>query len=147
MVQRDMLKSGAIRLSSEGSAFVYERLAPGVLLVTISGYDRGGFGTATLDELSAELARFEPLRLFVDTTAVEGVTSPVREAWTLWFQVNQRRLQRVSIRVESRFVEVAVSIAKLLSRTGELIQIHASAESFDKAIAKDVPGWTRPPAT
>lgn len=144
-VRREVMKDGTVRLSAPSCAFAYRRLRPGALLVSISGHDKGDLGTAPLDEVSAEIARFGPIDLFVDTAAATGIATPVSDLWTAWFRDNKPRLKRVSVHAPSRFVRLVISVAKLFSGTGELIRIYDEAEPFDQAIAREAPGFVRPP--
>lgn len=144
-VRREVLKGGTVRLSAPTCAFVYRRLRPGALLVSISGDDKGDLGPAPLDEVSAEIARFGPIDLFVDTAEATGIATQVSDLWTAWFRDNKPRLKRVSIHAPSRFVRLVISVAKLFSGTGELIRIYEDAEPFDQAIAREAPGFVRPP--
>ena len=133
---RENLPDGSWRQKGEHVAFTYRRLAPGVLLTTIKGYDKGEFGMGALDELTNELKRFGSLHLFVDTSASTGVTTEVREAWTAWFQANQSQLQVVWVFVDSRFIEQVVSVAKFFSRTGDLMKITSDRALFDRQLER-----------
>ena len=139
MYQREIQKDGTVKLYSAGCAFLYRRLRPGVLLVTITGDDRGELGMAPLHELDAEIARGAPLSLFVDTRAARGAATSVTEDWTAWFAGNQKNLRGVSILATSKFVQLIVSIAKHLSRTGEMIRIYTEEARFEEAIARETP--------
>lgn len=134
--RRETLADGSVRLTGPSCGFLYRRLRPGLLLVNITGDDKGELGTAAIDEISAEIGRFGPLELFVDTAGASGVDTRVSELWTAWFRDNQPRLKRVSILATSRFVHLAVSIAKHFSRTGDLIRIYDDAAAFEQAIAR-----------
>lgn len=131
---REQLPDGSNRLKGDSCSFTYRRLAPGVLLTTIEGYDKGELGMATLDEMSNEIKRFGSLQLFVDTQKATGVVTEVREAWTAWFQANQASLKPVWIYVDSRFIEQVVSVAKFLSRTGELMRITSDRALFEREL-------------
>jgi hypothetical protein len=146
-MQRESLTDGSARLRGKSCAFLYTRLRPSALLVTIAGRDLGELGSAPLDEMDAEIARFgEPLELFIDTSRAEAVSEAVSEAWTAWFTSRRARLQRVEILARSRMLELTIAVSKHFSRTGELIRIHNDAARFEAAIAAAVPGWTgRPP--
>jgi hypothetical protein len=141
--EREIRKDGTISLYSAGCTFVYQRLRAGVLLVTISGDDKGEFGMAPLQEVDAEIARGGPLALFVDTRAARGAATSVTEDWTAWFAANQKNLRAVTILATSKFVHLIVSIAKHLSRTGEMIRIHTDEATFDEALAREAPAYRR----
>ncbi|MFN7134822.1 MAG: hypothetical protein ACK4N5_22270 [Myxococcales bacterium] len=122
-------------LAVEGLRFSFQRPRPGVLLVRIEGDDRDQFGPAPFDVLDAELSRHWPLELFVDTREAQGASPRVRESWTEWFSRNRHRLKRVSILASTRYMNVTIGVAKLFSRTGELIQIYSDPALFEQALA------------
>jgi hypothetical protein len=141
-VTREVLADGSVRLSAGSCNFSYQRLKPGVLLLSIIGDDRGQFGPATVDETAAEFTRTtQPLKLFVDTRRATGPTREVMETWTEWFAANRQRLDQVVILVspESKLLHLTVSIAQHLSRTGGLIRICGTPDEFLAAIGKAVP--------
>ena len=148
MIRRESLPDGTVELHSPGCTFTYRRLKPGALLVTITGDDKGDFGTAPLDELTLEITRYKMLSLYVDTRAVRGAAASVTDEWTAWFSANEKQLSRVAILATSKFVHLIVSIAKLFSRTGEMIRIYSDEQELVACIARDVPGFTKlpPPA-
>jgi hypothetical protein len=117
-------------LSSEHCTFTFERLRPGAILVRISGYDRGDFGTAPLDELVAEIGRNAPLELFIDASDARGAAWDVSMQWTSWFREYQDSLARVDILVDSKLVQQTILVAKELSRTLNLLSVYTNAETF-----------------
>lgn len=133
-VKRENLPDGSVRLSAGDCSFVYRRPKPGVLLVTITGHDKGQFGTATLDEIRAEISRERTIKLFVDTSEAFGAASSVSDAWTRFFSLNREHLSRVYILVGSKMVHLTVAISRHLSQTGNLIQIYSDPEQFANKI-------------
>ncbi|WP_437681478.1 hypothetical protein [Sorangium sp. So ce131] len=146
MIHRELLEDGSIRLAKDGCSFVFRRLRPGAVLVTIAGRDTGSLGDAPLDELQAEIARYPPIDLYVDARDATFAAESVSDAWTRFFSANRARLRRVRILVGSPFVQLVVDVAKLFSRTGELIQIESDARQFDEAVAREAPTPTRAPS-
>jgi hypothetical protein len=134
-VRREQLTDGRTRFEAGDASFVFKRLRPGVLLVTIGGNDTGQFGTHTLDEIRQEMQRHPPLELFVDARDAVGVALSVSEEWTRFFSLNRSQLSRVSVLVSSKLVSLTVAIAQHLSRTGNLIQIYSDPETFDARLA------------
>jgi hypothetical protein len=131
-IKRDILPGGDIRLSSRDCTFVYRRPRAGALLVTISGYDSGQFGTTTLDEVHAAINREGTLELFVDVREAVGAASGVSDDWTRFFSLSREKLSRVHVLVGgSKVIHLTISIARHLSRTGNLIQIYSDAELFN----------------
>ena len=136
-IKREILPGGDVRLSSGDSTFLYQRKRPGVLHVTISGYDAGQFGTATLDEILTAIAREGKLELFVDARDASGTGAGVSEDWTRFFSANREKLARVHVLVgDSKVLQLTVAIAQHLSRTGNLIQIYSDAETFSAKLNK-----------
>src|SRR5688572_2857303 len=95
-LQRTILADGRVRLVAGKAEFIFERLRPGVMLVTVSGIDKGQFGTATLDEIRLEMLRQRPVELFVDAEAAVAVSVDVSREWTQFFSLNREHLKRVS---------------------------------------------------
>ena len=129
-IERTTLPDGRWQLAADKAAFVYERLRPGVLLMTISGFDNGQFGTASLDEIRLEMLRQRPVELFVDAQQAIAVSVSVSKEWTQFFALNREQLTRVSVLVGSKAIELTVAIAQHLSQTGNLIQIYSDVELF-----------------
>jgi hypothetical protein len=134
-VLREELAGGDVRLADPVCAFRFHRLRPGALLVTISGHDRGQFGTRSLDEVRLEILRHRPLELFIDASEAVGATAQVSREWTQFFSLNREHLKRVSVLVGSKAVHLTVAIAQHLSRTGSLIQIYSDPEIFAAQLA------------
>jgi hypothetical protein len=122
-------------LSADGCCFTYSRPRPGVLVVAISGHDRGQFGTGTLDEISLALKRDRPLELFIDAREAVAAAVSVSDDWTRYFSTNRSDFTRVHVLAGSKVVQLTVAIAQHLSRTGNLIQIYSDAAIFESRLA------------
>lgn len=134
-IKREILPGGDVRLSSGDCTFVYRRPRAGALLVTISGYDGGQFGTTTLDEVHAAINREGKLELFVDAREAVGAAVGVSDDWTRFFSLSREKLSRVYVLVGgSKVMQLTISIAQHLSRTGNLIQIYSDAEMFNSKL-------------
>lgn len=127
---REAPGNGAIRLAAAECSFVFSRPRAGVLLVAITGHDRGQFGTGALDEIVGALHRERPLELFVDTRDAVGVAVNVRQDWTRFFSSNRADLSAVHVLTRSKIVHLAVAVAQLFSSTGNLIRIYSQPEAF-----------------
>lgn len=106
-----------------------------MLLVTISGDDSGQFGTSTLDEINTAIAREGRLELFVDAREALGAAVSVSEDWTKFFSDRRDKFSTVHVLVGSKVMNLTVSIAQHLSRTGNLIQIYSDPEIFEEKLA------------
>jgi hypothetical protein len=132
---REALPDGAVMLSAEGCVFTYTRPKRGVLVVAISGHDKGQFGTLTLDEISLALKRDRPLELFIDAREAVGAAVSVSDEWTRFFATNRSDFTRVHVLAGTKVVQLTVAIAQHLSRTGSLIQIYSDAGIFESRLA------------
>jgi hypothetical protein len=135
---RTELDGGGIRLSARKCTFEIRRLADRVLQVTIVGRDSGQFGSAVFDEIRRHFFTNSPLELFVDASDAHGATTEVSDAWTRFLNKEAGSLKRVTILAVSKFVHLTVSVAKLFSRTGDLIQIYSDPSLFHSAIKRAV---------
>jgi hypothetical protein len=138
---REVLTDRSVRLHSTGCSWIFERLRPAVVLVTVSGHDQGEFGTAPLDELSTALGR-RPLALFVDARATPSASTAASEPWTAWFTANRSALGRVVVLTGARALRLTLAIAGHLSRTGDLMRITDDVREFEAALAAEVPGFS-----
>lgn len=136
----DILKrispDGRTEIADDKCSFVFERFRPGVLLVTIEGMDAGQFRTAPLDEIRLELMRHAPLRVFVNAQNALGATVEVRQEWTAFFSAHRAQLKGVDVLVGSKYVQLVVGIAQLLSQTGNLIQIQSDPNFFHEKLVR-----------
>lgn len=139
--KRETLEDGSVRLSSERCSFTYHRPRPGVVFMRIVGNDKGEFGTAPMDELREDLSRYSPIELFIEMDEITGANLPVQEAWTEWFSTWRRALKSVSILTRSKYMHVSVEIAKLFSRTGELIRVYLEPQPFEEALQRAAPDF------
>lgn len=121
--------------------FTFERVHPGVMLVSIAGYDKGDFDTAPLDEIVAEMQRYAPLELFIDASRARGVAWKVSQQWTSWFRTHWDRLSRVNILVRSKYVKQTILVAKELSRTKNLLCLYSDVERFTDLLKERNPHW------
>lgn len=133
---RATLPDGTLRLSAGKCLFEFSKPGPSVLLVRISGRDVGQFGPSVFEEVRLHFSGTGALELFVDATEADGPTTEVSQAWTRFFNREAPNLKRVSILAVSKFVHLTVSIAKLFSRTGELIQVYSDPKLFKDALGR-----------
>jgi hypothetical protein len=142
---REVLDDGGVRLKAGKAWFVFYRLRPGVVLVCAGGDDRGELGWAPMDELREDISRFAPIELFIDGADVDGVTAAASDKWTDWLGANRAAIKSCNILVRSKFMHVRMEVAKLFSRTGEMIRVYLDPVAFEEAIARAAPGYTRRP--
>lgn len=140
-MNREVLPGGQIHLSTDRCAYLYTRLRPGSVLITIAGYDRGEFGLVPFEELKKEIKDFGPVDVFIDARLAFVPTAPVSDGWQTWIQDNRQNLKRMYILVESKALYLVISITKELSRTGSLMQVFTEPEKFRNAIQRAVPDF------
>jgi hypothetical protein len=134
--QREVLDESTVRFRTDDATTVVSTLTPGVVLLTLTGHDTGGFGSAVFEELERHLAGGGRIELFVDTRDAFNATTTVSSAWSAWFQTNRAAIKQVSVLVTSKFVQLTAEVIKLFSRTGELMRIYTDAPAFSDAVAQ-----------
>jgi hypothetical protein len=128
---REVLPDGSVRIASGEAGFAFARPARGVLVVTITGYDKGQFGTAPLDEIGSVLRMAAPVELFIDARNAVGATVRVSEDWTGFLARHRAELTHVHVLAGSKMVELTIAIARHLSRTDRLMQIYSDPAVFE----------------
>ena len=58
---------------------------------------------------------------------------------------NRSDLKSVNMLVRSKYMHVTIEMARLFSRTGELIRVYLDPAAFEEAIARAAPGFKLPP--
>jgi GTPase len=96
-INREVLPDGTVRITAGEAAFVFVRPVPTVLVVTITGYDKGQFATSPLDEISAVLRVATRVHLFVDARNAVGATVRVSEDWTGFLSRHRAELEHVHV--------------------------------------------------
>ena len=125
-----------VHLMADAAEFIFRRLCPGALLVTIHGNDEGQFGTSCLDEIRLEILRHGPLALLIDATRASNVSVAVSKEWTRFFAEARSDLSTVSVLTGSKLINLTVAIAQHLSHTGNLIQIYTDRDLFERAVSQ-----------
>lgn len=128
---RIVSQSGEVTLASPNARFVFAWPRPGIVAIQISGHDLGQFGASVLDELTNALRRERPLELFIDTREAVSVAPRVRDEWTRFFASNRANLSAVHVLTSSKFVHLAVAVAQLFSKTGDLIRLYSTPAIFE----------------
>ncbi|MGZ3420936.1 MAG: hypothetical protein ACXVEE_23870 [Polyangiales bacterium] len=125
-------------LRAGDASFTISRLRPGVVLAIGGGHDKGDFGDAVLHELERAIHACPPVEIFCDVTEVFDASQVVSERWANWLRDNRMMLRAVHVLTASKYVHLTVSIAKLISRTGELMRIHTEPRGFEDAVARAI---------
>jgi hypothetical protein len=66
--------------------------------------------------------------------ALFNATQTVADRWSGWIARHRTRLSGMSLLVGSKYVHMTVEVAKLFSRTGELMRVYTDAPAFAEAI-------------
>lgn len=133
---RETLADGRVRLCTRSCSYVFSRLGPDALLITVTGNDTGEFGTGIIDEVQRAFQPHRPLALFIDIQHAVGAAPSVSEEWIRFLTVHSRHLASIDVLVVSRVLELMVAVVRHFSRTGNLIHIHSDAQSFHALVKK-----------
>lgn len=130
-IVREIFSDGRVVISDARCKFILRCLCPGVLEVQIQGDDDGQFGTAIVDEVAMVLLREGSLELFVDASEAMLRSINVSGAWKRFFELNRKNLRRVTVLASSKPVALTMGIARHLSHTADLVQIHSDRASYE----------------
>ena len=131
-VTREVLSDATLRLSANGCSFTFEHPRSGVMHVTVAGEDAGQFGTRTLDEVRAAIARDGRVELFIDAHDASATASCVTEAWKQFLTRHRADLARVHVLVGSKFMYLNVAITQHLAGATNLLRIYTDREEFER---------------
>jgi hypothetical protein len=145
-VIRETLRGGDVRLSGKASAFVYQRLRPGVLLTATRGRDTGEFGTAPLDLIEREYGLFgRPVRWYLDATQAKNAAGTVVEQWTDWLVKHEEHLAQMHVLTGSKEVHLMIEIARHFSDASQRMILYKERAEWTKSIQNSEPGMTEVP--
>ena len=121
-----------------GATMVLSRLAPAIVLISASGHDKGQFGEAPFVWLEREIGRHGPVEIYVDMREMFNATQTVADQWSEWIARHRSRVKRMNLLVGSKYVQMTVEVAKLFSRTGDLMRVYTDAPAFSDAITQSL---------
>jgi len=124
-------------------------LKPGVVLASAQGEvadeEDSQTEAALLAELDSELARVGTLTLFADLRESPRMPKASRKLIAQWVRRHQARLRPTHVLVQSRPIELALSVIAMLVGGG-LIKVHTRPQHFLELVRKVAPKLTELPA-
>lgn len=134
-VQHERHPDGSDTFCSPSARLAVRSAAPGRMVLTLGGYDRGEFGGTPFDEIRRRTDPRLGLHLLLDLREARGAARHVADGWTHWFATHRRSLNAVDVLVDDRSVHAAVAFAQHRSDTHDLVRIHRDPARFDEALA------------
>ena len=116
------------------------RLGPGIVLSTMSGHDTGDLTPHNLAAFSNEIGQFGSLCVFIDARQLRGTATEAREAGTAFLKAHRGPVRAIHLLTNSKLIDMAVAVFNLVM--GGPIRSHSDVNSFERAIAREVPGFT-----
>ena len=133
------------RYTVKNGSMICTRMRPGCLLMSVFGRDDGGIARVGLKVFEEELARAGFLVTFVDAREERGTSSPMREQVLRWYWLHKGRWRSCHVLISSKFIEMTLAILNLNSLSSGFFQMYSDLGAFERAIAREVPGFTRLP--
>jgi len=127
-------------LEASTCSFLIERRSPRLVYVRIEGHDVGELGELPMRCIEAFLPPASLAELFIDARGTRGATIDVSNAWSSWLARNRQRFAAIHMRAGSRYVHFTADFVRRFSELEQLMQLHASDEGFDAALAASMPG-------
>jgi hypothetical protein len=124
-------------------------LKPGVVLASahgeVIGSQDSSVEAAVLGELDHELERAGTLTLFADLRQSPRVPAISREKLAQWARRHEGRLLPSHVLVQSRLLEMAMSLITMLVG-GDVLEIHTRPDAFLAMVKKVAPTLTKLPS-
>ena len=143
-LRRETFADGTILYTGEMDGFgTVQRLGPGVVLMTAAGDFQAPIEDGPMQDFERELSAHGSLVLYLNLMDRKRVENSSRKQWTDWASANRERLQ-AHLLMKSKLVGMAINVMAMLAG-GLPLTTYADVASFERAIAKDVPGFRRLP--
>lgn len=139
MVTRTTLADGSIELGAPDASLRLTRLRPGVLLLVQVGND-DDMTRAAFSDFEEEIRRAGRITVFADVRGIRRMTPELRDFALSWGRRNRDEIDRATILVGSKIVDMAISILAMLLGGG-LIKIVSDVQTFEDLVRKKVPGF------
>jgi hypothetical protein len=123
------------RVDLEGinTSMTITRVAPAVVVVTVSGTDAGELGDAPFRELDEQLAR-GAFALFIDARRTKGASVDVSNVWARWLRRHRDDLIRIHMLTGSRFVQMTADFVRRFADLGDAMLIYTDPSVFDETL-------------
>jgi hypothetical protein len=125
---------------------VVTRLQPGYVLLVCSGRDEGDLAEVQLAAWNDEVATSGFLVGYCDLRGMRGSAGRARELVETWIKNHRTQLRGCHVLLQSKIMEMVVAVILLATGTGRLVQTYSDVHAFERAIAREVPGFRRLPA-
>lgn len=143
MITRRVNQDGSVDLSAPGARALVIRLAPGVVFLSQAGQN-DSVTLALFDELTTEIRRSGSLRVFADARGMKRMTAEVREKSLAWAKEHRAHLGSAMVLVESKLMDMALSVLAMLIGGGLLKSVSVLAD-FEAKVREHAPHLKRLP--
>jgi hypothetical protein len=130
---KDTPEREQIELQGLRTSMSIQRVAPAVVVVTISGSDAGELGDAPFVELDKQLAR-GAFALFIDARRTKGASVDVSNVWARWLRTHRDELLRIHMLTGSRYVQMTADFVRRFADLGDAMLIYTEASVFDETL-------------
>jgi hypothetical protein len=131
------------RLEGKQGAMVVSRLKPGYVLITVKGYDDGELLERLYQILDEEIDAAGGGATFIDSRLETGTSPEARDTSARWAKKKGAKLHSSNLLFKSKVLELVVAVANLA--VGGNTRAFSDVNSFEQAIAREVPGFTHLP--
>lgn len=129
--------------SSGGFREGYVRITKGVGLLLPHGTETAQVRRAVMQALDRDFPADQPLHLFNDLRGISRIANDSREEWGVWTKRRRSELVNTPILVNSKLIEMALSVMNMVMRGG--MHSYSSESAFIEAIAKHSPSFRKLP--
>lgn len=133
-----MIKVEKMQYEGIYCALSVEHVAPGVMLLLITGHDVGEFGDAPMKQLEAYMSPFQWTELFIDARHTKGASVEVSNDWAQWLGAHRTHFKHISMLTGSRFIRITADFVRSFADLGDLMRIYTDGTAFDEALAASI---------
>lgn len=129
------------RLEGKRATMVVTRLAPGLVLITVRGYNDGELLEQLHRIVDAEIAVSGGGATFIDSRLQTGASPEARDASARWAKNMGATLRSSNLLFSSKVLEVIVAAANFMIGGGKT-KAYSDVRKFEMAIEREIPGFT-----
>ncbi len=111
-----------------------DRPAREVILLQISGWDVGEFGSAPMLALTDLFEVLGAVDLFIDARDVQAASIHVSGEWAQWLAGHKDRLRSVTMLTGSRYIQVTAEFVRRFAALQGIMTLLTNHEEFDSIL-------------
>lgn len=127
-------------MTGKASAFLFQRLKPGIILTINRGRDTGEFGAAPLQVIEREHALFgRPVQWFIDACRADSATMAVSDRWTSWLREHSGVVGQLHVLTSGAETRMMIDLARHFSDASKRMALYSDRAQWEAALLRLIP--------